>query len=285
MKSIFNFINGITCLRSLINPFIYFTIFLFSTYYILTLPKFAYISDQSKIDIINTISIVLLPLTFILCCLSILTFSKNSSGNQNVDHINSAIFHARAFEPTNSTDLEISAVHEIGHVMLFFAVGTPLERLYVQIHDHHIGTSNNGYVHYRYEKKGEISLSAKEIQILMLMVLAGTQAERFYFNEPKMFGGSSDLDKWLHYAKAYLTHEEDVIFYQNPDNRFEHGHNQELLSNLKTKHISILNEFFNMNRDVLNEMIKYLLIKKRLDHSDLLPYFNKIKNIGEIEML
>ena len=269
--------------RNLLNPILYFTIFVFTTFFVLNLPQYDFISSQSKNDVINSVSIIVLPLIFLVFCFETIFFPKNNGSKG--EYGSSVAYMPHKFNPIEPADLEVAAVHEIGHVMLFFAVGTPLERLYVQINDHNIGTSNNGYVHYRYENKGEISLSAKEIQILMLMVLAGIQAERFYFKEPKMFGGSSDLDKWLHYAKAFLLHEENVIFYQSPENRYEHGHNQELLSDLKSKQINILNEFFNINRDVLQDMVHELLEKKRLDHPELKKHFEKIKNISEIEML
>lgn len=269
-------------LYELISRLMYFSLFVIVITLVLNLSKFDFIPSDTKNDFINITSIILLPLIFLLFACETL-FVKNN--NRLGEYGNSVSNKYYKFEPISLPDLEVAAVHEIGHVMLFFAVGTPLDRLYVQINDRNIGTSNNGYVHYRYENKGEISLSSKEIQILMLMSLAGTQAERFYYNEPRMFGGSSDFDRWLHYAKSFLIHEENFIFYQSPAHKFEHMHNQVLLSDLKSKHIDILNEFFNINRDVLKEMVNVLIDRKRLDHAELTQYFEKIKNIAALHEL
>lgn len=264
--------------------FLKFLGIIFAMYLALNLESFVEIRNELKLSILLILALTLVAMY------AAQEFFKDFIGNElefstrdfRLHPFNDRDQKQYAFKPVTDSNLEIIAVHEIGHVMLFYAFGDAPEQLYVQIHDQDIDTPNRGYVYFSFGERENRGLTLSDINVFMLIYLSGMQAEKFYFNDQRLFGSTQDMDKWLHYAKLYLIHEENTIFYNSPQNQFEQNHNAKLLSDLKQKQVQILSEFFNTNRIVLNELVDKLKKNKRLGYVDLKAYMKLIVNTAEI---
>lgn len=267
LKDFFKFIGIILCI-----------------YLALSLEEFSEVTEEVKLQITLYIALILMVIYAgqELVCDFLIDKFKSNPIDSDMNQYDSRPLLRQNFSPYSDEELEVIAVHEVGHVMLFSAFGEEPEDLYVQIHDRKIGVSNRGYVFFKFFDRDGKVLTVRDINIFMLINLSGMMAEKFYFNDQRLFGATQDMDKWLYYAKLYLIHEEQSIFYNNPQNQFEQNHNAQLLSDLKQKQNQILSEFFNSNRVVLEELVCTLIRKKRLDYNDLRSHLKKIININEI---
>lgn len=257
---------------------------IFCVYLALSIENFAEITEEMKQLVILYVALMLVV---IYACRKIFydflvrKFDLNPKVS-NLSQYDSRPQLRQSYSPYSDEEMDVISVHEVGHVMLFSAFGEEPVDLYVQIHDRKIGMSNRGYVFFSFsEREGKV-LTVRDINIFMLIYLSGMQAEKFYFNDQRLFGAAQDMDKWLYYAKLYLIHDEQTIFFNNPQNQFEQYHNSQLLADLKQKQSQILSEFFNSNRVVLEELVCSLKENKRLDFDKLKPYLEKIINIDEI---
>lgn len=174
-----------------------------------------------------------------------------------------------SFKPLEKGDFKQIAVHELGHALVAMIYPSIFKDLFLQIFDKEIETVYRGYIFYQLNSEIK-DTNLLILEIKMLILLGGMQAEKQYFEGNCLVNGcKSDLEQWLKIAQIYQMHNDDIIFYSNPANEFEHQHNAQLLSALKKKQIAILSEFFNANGALLANLVDSTMQKKRLSFNDL----------------
>lgn len=174
-----------------------------------------------------------------------------------------------SYKPLEKGDLKQITVHELGHALVAMNFKSLFQDLSLQIFDKDLESLRQGYIFFQINSEIE-DKSPKILEVKMLILLGGMQAEKHYFEGNCLVHGcKSDLDHWFKLARTYLLHKDDVIFYNHPENSFEHQHNSQLLLDLKKYQIRVLSEFFNANGAVLSKLIDSTMDKKRLSFAEL----------------
>lgn len=174
-----------------------------------------------------------------------------------------------SYKPLEKGDLKQITVHELGHALVAMNFKSLFQDLSLQIFDKDLESLRQGYIFYQINSEID-DKSPKILEVKMLILLGGMQAEKHYFDGNCLVHGcKSDLDHWFKLARTYLRHKDDDIFYNDPENSFEQQHNTQLLLDLKKYQIRVLSEFFNANGAVLSKLIDSTMDKKRLSFTEL----------------
>ncbi|MGL5063403.1 MAG: hypothetical protein ACRC62_25765, partial [Microcoleus sp.] len=182
----------------------------------------------------------------------------------------------KSFTPLCEADIEMVAIHEVGHGIVATALGDFDISLRIYS-DNDLGIPRGTCHHYH--KGGRIT-DQNQIQKDMLIALAGQEAERLFLNKIGV-GGREDFDYWCGKAKLYLSagFSEDCYF-PNPEAEWEIQANEKAISKLLALHREKLAEFLAGNKLLINEIANSLAINKKLSYEQLQPYFEQIS--GEI---
>lgn len=216
-----------------------------------------------------------LSLTVIFIALVFFLFSRFVYRKKNINHdYHTSEFSYATYKPKKITDLKSIIVHELGHAFIIMNFPDVYEKAFLQVYDRDIETIQQGYVFYKFNENVD-QTNKKILYIKMLVLLGGMQAEKHYYEgDCSLYGATTDLMIWTEIAKIYLQHQDDNIFYINPNNQYENNHNTTLLHNLKTEQIDIISGFFNANDKLFESLIVNIMESKILS-------FEKMKDISK----
>lgn len=202
-------------------------------------------------------------------------FLLNTKHDENEDSHSSKFSYA-SYKPIKPDDLKSITVHELGHALVALNFPTLYKDGFLQIFDKELENLRHGYAYYSFNSNvKDTSLTILEIK--MLILLGGMQAEKCYYAGNCLVGGAMrDLDQWMRIARTYFINNEDEIFYDNPQNMFEQQHNQDVLLNLRKDQIRILSEFFNANSELFLSLVDSTMESTHLSFLELMKISKKI---------
>lgn len=192
-------------------------------------------------------------------------------------------FHKKAsYKPLPKATFEQIAVHELGHAFVVMYYPSLMKKALLHIFDKEIENFNQGYVYYEIDSNVE-STNPGVLELKMLILLGGMQAEKHYYEGNCLINGSqSDLDQWMRMAQLYYLNQDDVIFFNHPSNKYEHQHNLSLLMEAKERQVRTLSDFFNANAELFSEFVGEVLRKRHLNHEELTAISKRIKETGHM---
>lgn len=171
-------------------------------------------------------------------------------------------------------DLEIAAVHEAGHALIYAAAKEIPESLTVMLRD-------------RFDKEGVLGsvsceavkhslMKKSEIEFNMYLCLAGMAAEKVRYGEFSA-GSSNDLAQWNAHCELYLLNGfGEGHFLPNAATSFEREANAKIRTTLHSDQMFALSNFFGRNWKVLSELACEIRNTKTLQGDQLKPYFNRV---------
>lgn len=169
-------------------------------------------------------------------------------------------------------DIQIVATHEIGHAMVYAALGQLPPEFYVVIEMNQnslgcVGGMNN----YRLLNKKVF------LEWIMLCNLGGRAAEEFMLGRDAVTDGATqDMLQYQQYAYSYLKMQFAGFYYTSPEREEEFQQNFQKAEKLLRKQIQQLKEFYELNRNVFDELTALLAQQKRFNREDLFPFFQRI---------
>ena len=229
---------------------------------------------------INMVNLVCIMLTGVICTFVLWKILRFRS---NPDQEYHGKFHGRAsYKPIPKQALEQIAVHELGHAFVVMYYPSLMKKALLHIFDKEIENFNQGYVYYEIDSNIE-STNPGVLELKMLILLGGMQAEKHYYEGNCLINGSqSDLDQWMRMAQLYYLNQDDVIFFNHPSNKYEHQHNLSLLMDAKERQVRTLSDFFNANAELFSEFVGEVLRKRHLNHEELTAISKRIKETGHM---
>lgn len=172
-----------------------------------------------------------------------------------------------------SEDMHVTSIHEAGHALVLAALPNISDGFNMEV----LPQSQKG-------RLGSITavdwngiLRPKDfLQIELLCLLAGQQAEKFIFNE--YFDGSQrDLRHWQTEAKDYLRSGFGELYFSPTENDYEAEQNKLALEKLRDVQIDLLSTFFEANQQVLQDLAKELQAKGKLSKTDVEPFLAQVQ--------
>lgn len=177
--------------------------------------------------------------------------------------------------PRHPEDIQRTAAHEAGHVMLYAFLPTLPATLTVNVLSE-IGPQDVYRGHVRFEAHDWPEFfTEKHLHWLMLMFLAGAEAEFATFAD-RTEGSSGDNEQWLNYATQYLVSGLGEVFYADPQADAQIAHNRVVLNSLKAHQVGELEVFFATNKTLLDELTHAIAEAKTMSRDDLAPYLNRV---------
>lgn len=171
-------------------------------------------------------------------------------------------------------DLEIAAVHEAGHALIYAAAKEIPDTLKVELLDRFdrkgvLGTVSCEAVNHSLMKKSEIEFN-------MYLCLAGMAAEKVRFGEFSA-GSSNDLAQWNAHCEMYLSNGFGEGHYlPNAVTSSDREANAKVRTALHSDQMFALSNFFGRNWKVLSELANEIRNTKTLQGDQLKPYFNRV---------
>lgn len=241
------------------NPITHIVILILTAFII---SRLSILPENAKVsDLLNLVSILAFMGAAFVFIKSMYSAEKEANNTDISIYSNRGILSPYSTRPTSYSPLdkeilEAVVVHELGHAFVVMLFPSLYEKTFLRILTRDIESLNQGYIFYRFNEA--VQQNSKDIlDLKMLILLAGMQAEKHYFSgKSHMNGARSDLALWLDLAKIYIQHEDDNIYYIHPQNQFESDHNTSLLLNLKNSQIAILADFFNANEKLFNSLVE-----------------------------
>ena len=229
---------------------------------------------------VNMVNVICIMLTGAICTFILWKLLRQGARNKYDYH---GRIHSRAsFKPIPKQALEQIAVHELGHAFVVMNYPTLMHKAFLQIFDKDIENFNQGYVYYEIDSNIE-STNPGVLELKMLILLGGMQAEKHYYEGNCLINGSqSDLDQWMRMAQLYYLNQDDVIFFNHPSNKYEHQHNLSLLMEAKERQVRTLSDLFNANAELFSEFVGEVLRKRHLNHEELRAISKRIIVTGHM---
>lgn len=165
------------------------------------------------------------------------------------------------------------AAHEAGHVLVYaaFAEYPPGLKVVVKtVKDNSgsLGFVSDGLKPHNLDEK-------KMAEWFMLLLLAGNAGERAYTGRETL-GSSHDNSRWLKTADSYLSNLFRGIYYMFPKSKEETEHNEDKLMVLKDEQQLMLDQFFEMNRKVHDDLVNDLRSMSVLKGDALFTYLDRV---------
>lgn len=177
----------------------------------------------------------------------------------------------------SSKDKENVAIHEVGHALVHAALGQLPNEFCIVIRAEKIkeGEYRLGYVR---SIKSQHQSDRKEMtEWLMLMYLAGVEAEKFILGESETsLGAASDFLYYQDYAKKYLTTQNNGYFILDPKSDEDFKHNEAKFDSLKARQEQQLSLFFELNKDTLIQMKEHLLKHERITREESIEFLRTV---------
>jgi hypothetical protein len=200
-----------------------------------------------------------------------------------------SIFRGKESEPLSyaekpkklsEKDKKYTAVHEIGHALFYSYLKEIPDDFKIVVNN-----SSKGVLGYVTFFEGDTIVEEKKYaEWLMLVYLAGNNAEKFIYGDSTL-GGMSDYSSWCRMAKKYLKNGNKGVFYSNPENEYEHNENQKKIELLKLEQEKIIENFFKENKELIIEFSNTLMKKGSMTKKDCAFFFENVNRIKEIPFL
>lgn len=174
-----------------------------------------------------------------------------------------------------SEDIHIASIHEAGHALVLAALPNLPD-----------GFSMKALPQPDKGRLGSITsvdwsgiLRPKDfLQVRLLCLLAGQQAEQFIFNE-YFDGAQRDLRYWQKEAKEYLKSGLGGLYFAPIEDDYEAEQNRLTLERLKNEQNDLLQQFFKANHKVLQNLARELQAKGKLSKADVEPFLARVQFI------
>jgi hypothetical protein len=177
-------------------------------------------------------------------------------------------------EPTER-DNRVTSVHEAGHALVYAALGFLPNEVKIVLHDQ----SKLGVLGYVSAGEWKHLLTSRTFaEWEMLLFLEGQVAEEVLLGEASL-GSRSDMVYWEVRAKAYLSNGFSFTYFNHPDTQLEVGQNQLSLDVLRDNQRTLLQKFFDENKQVLDDLAFAVAEKRELAKSDLVPFLARVQFI------
>jgi hypothetical protein len=176
--------------------------------------------------------------------------------------------------PATRRDVRYTAAHETGHVILYSAFPNPPDELRIVVH---LEASTKGVMGFVSGLNVEHQLTEKTFsEWYMLMCLAGQFGEKHIHAEVTL-GNADDVERWMHVAMLYLSSGAGGgIYYQEPKSLLEIQYNEKKLNQLRMRQEQCLEQFFDLNAELINEMYFRVMEQKELDVYDIRDLLRKV---------
>lgn len=171
-------------------------------------------------------------------------------------------------------DLDIAAVHEAGHALMYAAVRNVPDSLTVKLLDGFdragvLGTVSCEVVRHTLMKKSEL-------EFYMYLSLAGVAAEKVRFGEV-FSGASNDLAQWGAHCETYLLNGfGERLYLPNAATDLDREANAKMRNTLHADQLLALSNFFGRNWKVLSELAGEIRESKTLQSEQLKPYLDRV---------
>jgi hypothetical protein len=176
--------------------------------------------------------------------------------------------------PRQAKDVRRTAVHEVGHLLLYAALPTIPEKLKVKVF-HKISRTDQlrGYV--QADKKCGAAETERLTHWQMLSYLGGTVAEQLVYGN-RADGAVDDNVGWTHSAQQYLACGYGEVYFLEPMNMGQIEHNHIVINRLKAQHQAALTQFLAVNRALLDELTERLVTEREMSAKMLAPFFKRV---------
>ena len=211
----------------------------------------------------------------ILVVFVILYLSNNTSTGINDYAIVSGNTALCNLPPAETTDRDkrYMAAHEAGHALLYAALQDVPNNFKLVIRDY---TSASGLLGAVTQKVTGHQLDDKSyIEWEMLVFLSGQLSESLFFDQVTL-GSGQDHARWLNSARKYLSNQLRGMYYADPQNALEQAQNEMKLESLKVEQVSLLKAFFDVNKNVLEELYLRTQDKKTVTLDEIMPLLRKV---------
>lgn len=178
-------------------------------------------------------------------------------------------------------DIHIASIHEAGHALVLAALPNIPDGFSMEA----LPKPNRG-------RLGSISsvdwsgiLRPKDfVEIQMLCLLVGQQAEKFIFND-HFDGASRDLRHWQQEAKNFLRSGFWGLYFSPVENDYEAEQNRLALERLRDEQSDLLSRFFKANQEVLQDLAQELRTKGKLLKADVEPFLSQVQVVDGFPIL
>lgn len=172
-----------------------------------------------------------------------------------------------------AVDNRHTAAHEAGHALVYAALmDIPKEVRLVM----NSGADQHGALGFITGVPTENMLTQKLFaEWLMLVLLAGKHSEHFLLGDSTL-GALSDHQRWLNLARVYLSNHNRGVYYNEPQNEFEHEHNRLKLDALQDEQLHLLQALFEANSAVLQGLADELEKQHCLGYEELIPILSRV---------
>lgn len=176
--------------------------------------------------------------------------------------------------PRQAKGVRRTAVHEVGHVLLYAALPSMPDKLTVKVlHEISMTDRYRGYV--RNDQKWTAAETELLTQWNMLLYLGGTVAEQLVYGS-RADGAEEDNARWTHTAQQYLARGYGEVYFPEPSNAGQIEHNRLVINSLKAQHHASLMEFLTVNRALLDELTERLITEREIGAEALAPFFKRV---------
>ena len=232
---------------------------------------FLFASNHPQSAIASSITGVL-----VLIVVNMWKFGKAEDTDIDYEKLNNTI-SGNANRLSNK-DAQISAAHEIGHLMIY-ATLSKLPDLTVEI-GKDLTRGRAGFVN------SDLVLLKTEstTQWDMLVCLAGKAGEKFLHGEVSL-GSIGDYKSWEDSAKRFLHTHANGMYFATPENDKEIEWNTKKLEELEKNQLEILDNFFQLNTIQFKNLYNLLLDKKKLTKKEVEIYLSKVTKVEGIPTL
>lgn len=201
---------------------------------------------------------------------------RNPASPSRRDQFDPLIDYALTRPTLSEQDVVLVAAHEAGHALVFAALGQA-----------YLPSTFRVQVRYRMNEAGSLGAVSAYVdgnllqervfaEWFMMVLLAGQIGEALLCGKYTL-GSTSDNNQWIHEAKTVLSGQYYGLFYTDPQNAFEHSHNQQMLLDLHGAQSQTLRQFFQMNADVHQVLAETLRASRTLSREALLPLLEKVR--------
>lgn len=175
--------------------------------------------------------------------------------------------------PRDASDILRTAIHEAGHLLMFAGLSKLPPDLTVSVAAE-LGNEDMFRGMVRHSGDAQEGLLESEIRRLMLMLLAGSEAESLLLDN-RGDGAQLDNAKWLNAANHYLMAGFGEVFYSHPTNDMQLEHNRMILNDLKARCVGEVGEFLAKNKALLSELAAKIAEEKHLNREQIAPFLQR----------
>lgn len=222
--------------------------------------------------ITNPTDVALLVSSLVVCRIIILFTVRPVSPVHALQREGAASSSRLKPAPTDR-DNRFIAAHETGHALLYAALGKLPANLSLVINDQEGEDGVLGFITSITSKHRLDNKAFAEWH--MLTMLAGKLGESFAMGSTTL-GSISDHQRWLSTARTYLANHYRGMFYYESRNLYEQQQDEIKLNELQAEQSAMVLAFFEANAEVFQQLSDRLLVLKKMNCHDLIPFLNRV---------